>query len=668
MSVENPEVRLDDLNREQLAAVTGPSAHTLVLAGAGTGKTTVLTRRIAWMCRDKGVPPNRVMAVTFTNKAANEMRTRVEDMMGGDTEGMMVGTFHGIAHKLLRRHSGAAGLPEKWYVVDSTDQDKLAKRVLEMPQHQGSGLTNKDLAQHVNSEKDEGRRAPAVPVEPLDMAYADYQTLCDQIGAVDFGELLLRTKEMFERNDVLRLRYSNQFRHILVDEFQDTNAVQYDLVKQLAEPKNRLWAVGDDDQSIYAWRGAKPQNMRRFKDEFSKDNDVTLVRNYRSTGTILAAANSVISNNDDRIGKDLVSDKGEGSLIDVVAAKDPYDEGRVVAQNASDWIAQGGEPDDVAVLYRTSAQSRLIEQHLVNSGIRYTVKGGVKFYEREEIRDVVGYMRMLRSDADDVAFERIVNKPARGIGAKGLESIRNRANDEATSLWAAANAIMDEPETKTAMKTALREFTTLITDMRSGMHEMSVAEMAEMCADKSGLRLAHGAKNDEQAKSKVENIDELAVACSEHGTLDGFLDDAVLVADDRDPDEPAVQLMTMHSAKGLEFPLVVLAGMDDKMMPHPRSDDESEERRLAYVAITRAKDKLVLSYPKKRSFGTGQNATVTSKSMFLDEIPRGLLNTVDRGWSRDSDTRQRKRDNGRYRKRGRKNSYRRNNYYGRGGR
>ena len=675
-------VNLDDLNAEQKEAVTAKSAHQMILAGAGTGKTTVLTRRIAWMIGDKGVPPERIMAVTFTNKARNEMKERIENLMGGTMGGLWIGTFHGIASRLLRRHGAAVGLPPHWLITDAKDQRKIVDRVIDAPAFRESGLQAQDMLDYINDAKNKGKRPTTKAVEavrsataddsmmgsilidpgeidPRDRFYAAYQETCDRVGAVDFGELLVRCRELFDRNEDLRDHYRNRFRHLLVDEFQDTNKAQYQLVKSLTGPKNKVWVVGDDDQSIYGWCGAEPDNMMLFNKDFAHDRIVRLEQNYRSTSTILSCANSVISNNEGRIGKELRPVGDVGDPIDLVVTDNPFVEARQIAATAKQWIDSKGDPNDIGILYRTSFQSRLIEQALAGAGIHYVVKGSTRFFEREEVRDAVGYMRLIRSHHDDVAFTRILNKPARGLGERAFDTINERASERSMSLWSAVESLIEDGSLKPAMNNALTDFVALIEDMSAGSHEMSVSELAEICIERSGLKGVYEAKGDDQSISKAENLDELVEACAEHGTIEGFLDETSLDANERldDGTRPAVQLMTMHSAKGLEFPLVVLAGMDDAMFPHPRNEDLSEERRLAYVAVTRAKQKLVMTYPADRAF-RGQSPKPARPSPFIDEMPSDLIVELDqRERKRDEQYRrkngnfQRKSQGGQYRKR-----------------
>ena len=661
----------DGLNKRQLEVVTGPSRHTLVIAGAGTGKTTVLTRRIAWMVGEKGVPPDRILVSTFTNKAADEMRERIASLLQGNVKGMWAGTFHSLCNRMLRHHTDLAGLPQNWFVVDADEQTKVMKRVLENGRHDGASIDAKDAVEHVNALKDKGLRPPraacdamrvlygsgearlksahkAGTVEPLDMVAADYQAYCDSAGVVDFGELIVRTNELLNTHHDLRDRYRNKFRHVLVDEFQDTNKVQFDLCMQFAGEKNRLWAVGDDDQSIYAWRGAEPSNMMKFRNRLTEGRTVKLEHNYRSTDTILDAANAVISNNTERLeAKNLFCEKGAGDKIALVRSRNVFGEAETIADTAKNWIDRDNSASDVAVLYRTSAQSRLIEQALALQGIKCVIKGGQKFFEREEVRDAIGYIRLMRERKDDVAFARVYNKPARKLGERTFDAIKAVADERRSSLWEAANELVSDMTMKDPARTNLRNFLTLVDDLSEGIEEMSVAEIAQVAVNDTGLIKHYGAKKGEQGASKVENLTELVQACGEYGTLNAFLDEAALDAGEIDDDTPAVRLMTIHSAKGLEFPLVVLAGMDQSIFPHPRSENVEEERRLAYVAITRAQERLVMTYPAERSWG-GDEPRSTTPSEFVNEIPRDLIEVIDKTRSFE----QNRRRSGNYRRSG----------------
>lgn len=646
---------LDGLNAAQREAVSAPDGHHLILAGAGSGKTRVLTHRIAWLHEVVGVPTHGIFAVTFTNKAAGEMRHRIDAQLPSGSRGMWIGTFHGLAHRLLRLHHTEARLPESFQVLDSDDQLRLVKRVVQSLEIDDSKHPPKQIAWWINEQKDEGRRAEHIQPAPHDawtetmrQAYAAYQERCDRAGLVDFAELLLRAHELLRDNPGLLAHYRARFGHLLVDEFQDTNAIQYAFVRVLAGDTGQVFVVGDDDQAIYGWRGAKVENVQRFLKDFPGAQTIRLEQNYRSTGNILGAANAVIEHNPDRIGKQLWTEEGQGDPIDLYAAYNEMDEARYVVQRARQWVRDGGSYVDVAVLYRSNAQSRALEEALLAEQVPYRVYGGMRFFERAEIKDALAYLRLMTNRSDDAAFERAVNTPTRGIGERTLDEVRRLARELRIPLWEAAGLAAQGSELAARARNALAGFQQLIATLAGESEGMTLAERIDHVLTRSLLR-EHWAKegrNGLDSESRTDNLDELISVASrfarreddiEEGgeamsELVAFLSYASLEAGEGQAlaGEDGVQLMTLHSAKGLEFPLVFLVGLEDGLFPSARSTEESgrleEERRLAYVGITRARSRLVLSYAESRRIHGQENYNVPSR--FLREIPRELLNEV----------------------------------------
>ena len=648
---------LDGLNAAQREAVSAPPGHYLVLAGAGSGKTRVLTHRIAWLNAVHGVPAHGIFAVTFTNKAAAEMRHRAEPLLPNGARGLWIGTFHGLAHRLLRLHWQDAKLPEGFQILDSEDQLRLVKRVVQQLELDEARFPPRQIAWWINAQKDEGRRAQHLQDEPGDewgsamrRAYALYQERCDRAGLVDFAELLLRAHELLRDNAAILAHYRRRFTHLLVDEFQDTNAIQYAFVRVLAGDSGQVFVVGDDDQAIYGWRGAKVENVQRFLRDFGgADGDsartIRLEQNYRSTANILDAANAVIAHNPDRLGKQLWTESGQGDPIDLYAAYNEIDEARYIVERARQWVRDGGSYGDCAVLYRSNAQSRAIEEQLIAEQIPYRVYGGVRFFERAEIKDALAYMRLFANRADDAAFERAVNTPARGIGGRTLDEVRMRARADGLSLWDASLRTQHDSVLAARARNALAAFHALIDALAGEVDDLPLPEKIDHMLARSGLR-EHWAKESRgglDSESRIDNLDELVSVASRFVPGDdeesaaltelvAFLAYAALEAGEGQAQagEDGVQLMTLHSAKGLEFPLVFLAGVEEGLFPNQRSIDESgrleEERRLAYVGITRARQKLVLSYAESRRLH-GQDM-LGLPSRFLREIPSQLLNEV----------------------------------------
>ena len=656
---------LDGLNERQREAVTAPIGNLLVVAGAGSGKTRVLVHRIAYLVEALGASPGGILAVTFTNKAAAEMRGRVERLLEGPARAMWVGTFHGIAHRLLRMHWEDAGLPQNFQILDADDQLRLVRRVIRTLDVDEQKWPVRQAVWFINSHKDEGRRARDVDVADHDVfgtvhrgIYEAYEALCNQGGLVDFAELLLRSHELLLTNDDLRSHYRRRFRHLLVDEFQDTNTIQYAWLRVLAaaEPGSALgpgavWAVGDDDQSIYGWRGAKIQNIHDFQTDFSDVEVVRLEQNYRSTSRILDAANALIGNNAERLGKNLWTEAGLGGPILVYSGYNDLDEARFIADRTRRWIEDGGSADEVAVLYRSNAQSRVIEEACLRLDIPYRIYGGVRFFERLEIKNALAYMRLVSQRHADVAFERVVNTPPRGIGGKTVDAIRALARANGTSMWQASKEGIAHGGFKGRAATTVGAFIKLIDDIAGAVENAPLYEIAEQCIEASGLMAFHLKEGGERGMARKENLEELVTACRQFGgalvfpdentgeeesqasELDEFLDQAALESGDYQSGGPALQMMTMHSAKGLEFPLVFMAGMEEGLFPNTRSMREpgrlEEERRLAYVGITRAMRQLYFTYAETRRMNGMQSSNWPSR--FLDEVPADCLEEVRMG-------------------------------------
>ncbi len=624
---------LENLNPQQLAAVTLPNQSALILAGAGSGKTRVLTTRIAWLIQTGNVSPSGLLAVTFTNKAAKEMLTRISAMLPISTRGMWVGTFHGLCNRLLRAHYRDAALPQLFQILDSADQLSLVKRVLKSMNADEDRFPPKEVQYFINANKEEGRRANAVEThDEFSRRYAEiygvYDEQCQREGVVDFAELLLRSYELLSRNEMLREHYRARFRHILVDEFQDTNRLQYRWLKLLAGGGSVMFAVGDDDQSIYAFRGANVGNMADFERDFHVENVIRLEQNYRSHGNILDAANALISNNRKRLGKNLWTSAGSGEPLRVYEAQTDGYEANWLAEEVQTLAREGMARREIGVLYRSNAQSRLLEHALFSAGIPYRVYGGLRFFERMEIKHALAYLRLVASSEDDSAFLRVVNFPARGIGARTLEALQDAAKAGGTSLY---NAV---PKLAGKAGNALAAFVGTIEALRKEAQGLPLPEIVEHMLARSGL-LAHF-RAEKDGADRVENLEELVNAAAtfvqeeeESQDLQAFLAHAALEAGEHQAGEgaDALQLMTVHSAKGLEFQAVFVTGLEEGLFPHEQSRNEEdgleEERRLMYVAITRARQRLYLSFAQNRMLHGQTRYNVASR--FLDEIPAGLV-------------------------------------------
>ena len=647
---------LDSLNEQQRNAVASPANNLLVLAGAGSGKTRVLVHRIAWLIEAEDVSPFSILAVTFTNKAAREMRGRIEELRQQPTGGMWVGTFHGLAHRLLRSHWKEAGLPEDFQILDADDQLRLIKRLLKTLRIDEEKWPAKQCQWYINSQKDEGFRSHNI--EHLDddytktqlSIYKAYEDACNNGGMIDFGEILLRAHELWLNNPQVLSHYQKRFKFILVDEFQDTNSIQYAWVQVLAGANNRMMVVGDDDQSIYGWRGAKIENIQKFNVDFPDSDIVRLEQNYRSTANILNAANELIANNNGRLGKNLWTECDEGDPLSLYEAFNEQDEARFIVDRLQEWSNNGNLRKESAILYRSNAQSRELEDALLRVGMPYLIYGGHRFYERLEIRNALSYLRLVVNRNDDTAVERIINVPVRGIGGRTLDTIRNAARENGDSLWGSCVRCINESILSSRAANSVLAFLELIDKLESGSSGMELHQKAEHVIVQSGLINHHEKEGGEKARSRIENLEELVNACSNfdaqeliadedegidltsNSFLKAFLDQASLDAGDTQASEndDAVQLMTLHSAKGLEFPLVFLAGMEEGLFPHKMSMDNiaglEEERRLCYVGITRAKEKLYLSYAESRRLHG--DVTLCRPSRFIKEIPSSLIDEI----------------------------------------
>ena len=642
---------ITDLNDAQRAAVTSEMGCKLILAGAGSGKTRVLIHRIAWLIEVENVSPWHILSVTFTNKAAKEMRGRAQDLLKQSLGGMWMGTFHGLAHRLLRAHAKEAGLPQNFQILDSDDQLRMIKRINKEFKLDDKKWPPRQTMSFINKQKDEGRRSQHIDhhndlyLKQMVTLYQEYEQACQRGGLVDFGELLLRSHELWRDNADILEHYQARFQHILVDEFQDTNTIQYAWLRLLAGQSGHLFVVGDDDQSIYGWRGAKIENIRHFNTNFKNIELIKLEQNYRSTGSILTAANAVISNNPSRLGKNLWTAGDKGDPIQLYEAYNEVDEARFVADKIKNWVKADNLHASAAILYRSNAQSRLMEEALILMNIPYRVYGGLRFFERAEIKDALAYLRLVSNQYDDAAFERAVNQPPRGIGAKTLEQVRAQARANNQSLWQAATDIITAQQLPPRAGNALKGFIQLIRGIREKYAEEALSEKMKACINQSQLKLYFKKSRDGKGQDRIENLDELITATEQFNfipitdeenagltELDNFLSHAALEAGDTqaDPNADCVQLMTLHSAKGLEFPLVFLVGVEEGLFPHSMSADDperlEEERRLCYVGITRAMQQLMISHAQSRRFRGQQNYPKASR--FLKEIPADCIQNV----------------------------------------
>ncbi|MHB8471533.1 MAG: DNA helicase II [Gammaproteobacteria bacterium] len=635
---------LDPLNDAQRAAVTAPTVPLLVLAGAGSGKTRVLTHRVGWLVQVENVSPFGILAVTFTNKAAGEMRTRIEQLLGTPAAGMWVGTFHGLAHRLLRAHWRDVDLPQTFQILDADDQFRLIKRVFRGLEIDETRWPPKQAQWFINGQKDEGRRPADIQdngdphLGQMKRIYQAYEDTCRRGGLVDFAELLLRAYELWAKHPDVLQHYRARFPHVLVDEFQDTNSLQYAWLRLLVGDTGRLFVVGDDDQSIYGWRGARIEHIQRFSKDFADAQVLRLEQNYRSTGNILAAANALIANNSGRLGKTLWTNGAHGEKIHLYSAFNDLDEARFVAERIRLWTEQGRTRREAALLYRSNAQSRVLEEALIQFGIPYRVYGGLRFFERQEVKDALAYLRLVANRNDDASFERVVNTPTRGIGERSLEAVRLHARTHSIALWEAAHAVVQNGANTARGTGAVMTFLELVERLGKECAGQTLGEQMELVIAHSGLLDHYRKEKGEKGQARIENLEELVNAArqfryeDEDGTLDpvsAFLSHAALEAGEgqADPWADCVQLMTLHSAKGLEFPLVFLCGMEEGLFPHSMSANDpgrlEEERRLCYVGMTRAREHLILSSAERRRLHGSETYSLPSR--FIGEIPDEFL-------------------------------------------
>ena len=636
------------LNDAQREAVTAPSQAMLILAGAGSGKTRVLVHRIVWQIQVNGLSPQSILAVTFTNKAANEMRGRVENLLDSSASSMWIGTFHGIAHRLLRRHAEQARLPKDFQVLDSNDQQRLIKRILADLKIDDKELPAKEVQWFINEKKDAALRSfHLVGNEDKNTRrflriYQEYEAACERSGVVDFSELLLRVYELFRDNDNILQQYQQRFSQIHVDEFQDTNHLQYAWLTLLSPNRDNIFVVGDDDQAIYGWRGAKIENIYNFKDHYPTHQTIKLEQNYRSSGAILKAANHIIANNKSRLGKELWTDLPDGEKISVYGAFSDVDEAKYVVDRIRSWVEDGNKRVDVAILYRSNAQSRQFEEQLMLTKTPYRVFGGLRFFDRAEIKNALAYLRLLANRHDDASFDRVVNTPTRGIGLKTIDEIRQLANSQQISLWMAAQCLIDQKLLPNRAGNALFYFLDLIEQLAAKTAELPLGEKVQIVIENSGLMAFYGQDKVEKSAEKIENLKELVNAANlfkidvnsdaDISELSEFLSHAALESAESQANEfdDCVQLMTLHTAKGLEFRLVFLVGLEDGLFPSQQSIYDAgkleEERRLCYVGITRAREKLYITHAEKRLLYGRE--TPASKSRFLRELPAELLEEV----------------------------------------
>jgi DNA helicase II / ATP-dependent DNA helicase PcrA len=636
---------LDGLNDAQRQAVGAPVGAALVLAGAGSGKTRVLVHRVVWLIEVEGVSPHSILAVTFTNKAAAEMRRRIEGLLGYPGGALWIGTFHGLAHRLLRLHWREAGLPQSFQILDSEDQARLLRKVLKALELDETRWVPREILWFINAQKDEGLRPKQLKDDgdptrrQLIKIYQAYEEACQRAGVVDFAELLLRAYEVWRDNPSLLEHYRTRFRHVLVDEFQDTNAIQYKWLTLLGGPSGQVFAVGDDDQSIYRWRGARVENLHQFRRDYPQATLYKLEQNYRSTGNILKAANALIANNAGRLGKTLWTSGADGERVKLYAAFNERDEADFVVNRIREWLERGGVRSEVAVLYRSNAQSRVFEEAFLNARMPYRVYGGLRFFERAEIKDALAYLRLVQSRADDTSFERIVNLPTRGIGGRTLDLIRDTARARSVSLWAAAGYCVESGLAQRAAQ-ALTAFMQTIEKLAHEISGLELHEQVDHIVQSSGLIEHYKKEKGERGEGRVENLLELVSAArgfspdgeTDMQPLESFLAHAVLESGEgqADPYADCVQMMTLHSAKGLEFPVVFLAGMEEGLFPHQRSSADAsaleEERRLCYVGTTRAMRQLYITYAEQRRlYGVDQYG---QPSRFIRELPAELVEEI----------------------------------------
>lgn len=636
----------NSLNEAQRQAVEAPLIHQLVLAGAGSGKTRVLIHRIAWLVEQEGLSPFEIMAVTFTNKAANEMRTRLESLLNFPTRQLWIGTFHGLSHKLLRAHHAEANLPTLFQIMDSDDQLRLVRRTIQALNLDEDRFPPKEAQWYINHQKEEGLEPSEV--QPFDAKgdqllkiYSAYQAACQKAGSIDFADLLLKSYKLLLKNDELRAHYQSRFRALLVDEFQDTNTIQYAWLKLFAGLKGAVTIVGDDDQSIYGWRGARVENIQRFSKDFAGAAVIRLEQNYRSTSTILKAANALIAQNSGRMGKNLWTAGEDGEPITIYAGFNEQDEAYYIVSRIREFKQSGQRLKNIAILYRSNAQSRVLEEILMQFGLPYRVYGGLRFFDRAEIKDALAYLRLIMNRSDDTAFERIINTPPRGIGDRTLTTIRDYAKANAVTLWSALNTLLTTKQFSARSETALLHFTTLIEQLSEKIATLTLQKQVELVIAQSGLIEHFRKEKGEKGLTRIENLEELINAAHQFSQevqeddllpISAFLASAALESSDEQANaaEDCVQLMTLHTAKGLEFPFVFLSGCEEELFPHYLSMHDpkalEEERRLCYVGMTRAMEKLFMTYAECRRLHGKESYHKPSR--FLNELPPELVQGV----------------------------------------
>ena len=639
---------LESLNDKQREAVTAPASNILVLAGAGSGKTRVLVHRIAWLIHTEGVSPYAILAVTFTNKAASEMRHRIEQLLQIPAGGMWVGTFHGIAHRLLRAHWQEAELPKTFQILDSDDQFRMVRRAVRGLELDETKWSPRQAQWYINGKKDHGLRAEHledngdIAERTLIRIYQAYEDICRTAGLIDFAELLLRSHELWLKRPDLLDHYRKRFRFVLVDEFQDTNSIQYAWLRLLVGEQGKIFIVGDDDQSIYGWRGAKMENLHSFEQDFKHPQVIRLEQNYRSTGVILRAANRLIENNTGRMGKNLWTEGEDGELIRFYAAYNEQDEARFVAESIQQWVNQGNVRKDCAILYRSNAQSRVLEEALLMIGMPYRVYGGLRFFERAEIKDALAYMRLAMNPRDDASFERIVNLPTRGLGERSIQQIRDCARARQLCLSDAAQLMIEEVQLTPRARNSLQQFLAMMQALGVELQgNLSLGEGFEQIYEAVDLISHYQKEKGEKGRARIENLQELVNAASEfeqemqdeledgEDIISNFLSYTALESGEGQagPGDDYVQLMTLHSAKGLEFPVVFLVGMEEGLFPHELSSDDAdkleEERRLCYVGMTRARQMLYFSCAERRRLWGRE--TYAQASRFINEIPADCI-------------------------------------------
>ena len=655
----------DELNEKQQQSVAlKEDVNALILAGAGSGKTRVLTHRIHYLVSTKNHHVDDILAVTFTNKAANEMKERLSELLRRPIGRMWVGTFHSLAHRLLRTHPVEANLSPTFQILDAQDQFRIVKRLMKENGVDETKFPIKKVQWFINQQKDEGILPHQIDaghnyfVKQSAKIFDLYEKYCQANDLVDFAGLLVKSYELLKNNQSLLDHYQKKFRHILVDEFQDTNRIQYQFIKILHNQNNHIFCVGDDDQSIYGWRGAKIENIQKIENDFKPIKVIKLEQNYRSTGNILSASNALIANNPNRLEKSLWTQSGDGELINVFNARSEIEESRFVVSEVENQFNQGRNLSECAILYRSNAQSRVFEESLIYRNIAYRIYGGLRFFERAEIKDAMGYVRLIENTSDNIAFERIVNFPTRGIGLSTIEKIRSHASENHTDLFQSSIAIIESLPARAS--NALQAFINLIEAISDSSKNLTLSEKVDSILMQSGLMSHYANDKTDKAGSKRENLDELVTAATQYAheednemnETQGFIALATLDSsgDSNKRNQDSVQLMTVHSAKGLEFPVVFLVGLEEDLFPSRQSKDEQkldEERRLCYVGMTRAMNTLTLSYASKR-FIHG-NSFYSMPSRFLDEIPINYLNYIKNS-SSDMNSRSRQNDPSHYTK------------------